>query len=227
MSKRTILNTLRKELNQQNADSTYLDQFLYDSLMKQAPWLIKREVSAGRIYRNNSIFQTLPHVPVIQTSVIPDCLHIPSNCKIYRTKHPLPEMWMDNDGHIIKSVSSLDGSTSFTFTTPSSWQDKQADPYQAMSKEKYCFFADGYLWFPRDNPRKVNVFGFFKEDVRLSPHDHCDDCGTDECLRYLDTKFLVPDYILAELFAKTQQAILGMTMRIPEDTTINKNPNQK
>jgi hypothetical protein len=45
-------------VQERNADSTYTNKDLYQNFMEQAFWLIKREASAGRIYRNSSFFQT-------------------------------------------------------------------------------------------------------------------------------------------------------------------------
>ena len=116
MTKRNAIEIFRDELRERNADSNYTNQFLYNVLLNHAKWLIKREVSGGRIYVNNSFFQTLSCQEVIEVSSVDDCCPIKTNCKVYRTKDKLPEMWIDNEGPIIKGVSSVDGTTDFFFT---------------------------------------------------------------------------------------------------------------
>ena len=228
-TKRQVIETFRDELRERNADSRYTNQFLFNELLKQAKWLIRREVAAGRIYINSSIFQTLACVPVIETSTTEACCPVKTNCKIYRTRDKLPEMWLDTNGPVLKSVSSVDGTSDFFYTNATTWQSKRLDPYQRMSDSMYSFFADGYLWFPEHNPHYVNVLGFFTEDVSNLETEcmPCDDNKPKECLRFLDTKFVLPEWLEAECFAKALESVAGITKRMPEDEDINKNPDRK
>jgi len=222
-TKRQVIDSLRNKLRERNADSNYTNQFLYQTLMEHAKWLIKREINAGRIYKNVSFFQTLLCQDVIETSLIDPCCPVKTNCKIYRTKHKVPEMWIDNDGPIIKNISSVDSSTFFTMTTPTTWQHKRDDPYNKMSKQMYSFYSDGYLWFPEYNPHKINLLGFFTDDV--SQLNGCKE--KKDCVRYLDTKFTIPDWLEAEMMAKAIELLAGVSKRLPEDEQIDKNPTRK
>lgn len=223
MTKRQAIDLLREELKERNADTTYSNQFLYLALMKQAKWLIKREISAGRIYKNTTFFQYLRCQKVIEVSPIDPCCPVKTNCKIYRTECKIPDIWIDTSGPIIKSISSVDNSTEFLATTPTMWQNKKIDPYQKHSKEHYSFYADGYIWFPEDNPHWVNIFGFWTDDV--SQLNGCSE--QKECIKYLDTKLTIPDWIEAEMFAKALQQLAGITKRLPEDEQVDKNPTRK
>ena len=223
MTKRNAIEIFRDELKERNADSTYTNQFLYNILLNHAKWLIKREVSGGRIYVNNSFFQTLSCQEVIEVSTVDSCCPVKTNCKIYRTKDKLPEMWIDNEGPIIKLVSSVDGTTDFFFTNSTTWQSKRNDPYQKMSSIKYSFFADNYLWFPEHNPHLVNIYGFYTDDI--TDKSNCSE--NKECTRYLDTLFMLPGWLEAEMFAKALEQTAGITKKLPEDEQIDKNPNRK
>ncbi len=226
MTKRQAIDTFRQQIREKTADSKFSNQFLYNVLMNHAKWLIKREVAGGRIYTNNSLFQTLKCVDVIETSTIDECCPIKTNCKIYRTKNKLPEAWIDNSGPIIKSVTSVDRSTEFFYTSPATWLSKKIDPYQKMSKTKYVFFADNYLWFPLHNPHKISIEGYFLDLVKVE--DMCNECEKDEdCVRFLDTNFLLPGWLEAELFSKALDQMLRGTMRLQEDEQIDKNTNRK
>jgi hypothetical protein len=225
-SKRDAIKQFRKTLQERSADSSYSNQDLYNALLMQAPWLIKREISAGRIYRNTYLFRTLPARDVIEVPTVPSCIRINTHCKIYRTKHPLPEAWVDNNGPVIKEVNSLDNSTRFTLISSSQWQDKINDPYQQYSTEKYVFYADGYLWFPKENPHKVNIRAYWKDDIRLVKEE-CEGCTSEKnCVKFLDTDFMVPDWVLAELFGKAAQALMP-SKQMQEDEQIDKNPTRK
>lgn len=225
-TKRQILDSFRSRLNEKQADSNYSNYFLYNTLMDNAKWLIKRDISAGRIYSNPSLFQTLTSLEIIETSTIDACCPIKTKCKIYRTKNMLPDMWIDNDGPVIRKITSVDGSFEFFRTTATTWQNKKEDPYQKFSPTKYAFFANGYLWIPEVNPHYINVDAYFVDDVRLLKDD-CSDCTNKECLRFLDSKFMVPDWLHAEMFSKALEQVAGITKKLPEDLQIDKNANRK
>jgi hypothetical protein len=229
-TKRQIINDFRKMLQEQNADSNFSNQFLYNALMNQGKWLVKREISAGRIYRNNSLFQTLPCQEVIEVPTTEKCCPVKTNCIVYRTKYKLPEMWIDNLGPVVRSVNSVDNTTDFFYTDPITWQSRRNNPYHKMQPTKYSFPADGYLWFPEYNPGFVNIVGYFTDDIALldvkpcSPAADCDD--KKECVRFLDTQFMVPDWLHSEMMAKAFQ-LMFPTKQLPEDVQIDKNTNRK
>lgn len=226
-TKRQVIESLREKLRERNADSNFSNQFLYNVLVEHSKWLIKRDISNGRIYRNTFFFQPLKCQPVIEVSAVDECCPIKTNCKIYRTKNKIPDIWLDNNGPIIKSVTSVDspavGSTMFDMITPNDWQNKRGDPYQKMSDQKYSFYSDGYIWFPEVNPHLVTILGFWTDDV--TNLNGCE--KVKECIRYLDTKFQIPDWLEAEMFAKALEQLAGVTKRLPEDEQQDKNPTRR
>lgn len=225
-TKRQVIDSLRNKLRERNADSNYSNQFLYTVLLEHAKWLIKREISAGRIWRNVFFFQTLGCIKVVELSPIDSCCPVKTNCSIFRTEQKLPELWQDDYGPLIKTVSSVDNTTGFFYTSPTTWQSKRNDPYNRKSSEKYVFFSDGYLWFPEHNPHFVNIYGFFIDDIS-DVDTICNPCKDKPCTRFLDTSFFVPEWIEAEMFAKALEQLAGVSKRLPEDEQIDKNSTRK
>lgn len=224
-TKRQIIDSLREKLRERNADSNYSNQFLYQTLTEQAKWLVRREASAGRVWTSSSLFQNYT-VRIIEVSLIDSCLPIKANCKIYRSAEKLPDMWEDANGPLLKSISSVDGSTDFFYTTSTTWMSKKKDPYRSKADTKYCFFEGGYLWIPEVNPHYVTTLAFFTDDISLAKQD-CVDCDEKDCVRFLDTKFLGPEWIEAEMLAKAVELLAGVSKKLQEDEQINKNPNVK
>ena len=222
MTNREIIDLFREMLKQRNADSNYSNQFLYNSIMKQAEWLIPRELSKGKLYSNTELFTTLRCIKVIETSLIDPCCPIKTNCTIYRTKDKVPDVWIDDSGPMVRDVTSVDFSNSFFLTTPTTWQNKREDPYQKKTKQNYTFYANGYFWFPEVNPHLVNLVGFWKEDV-----SGIGECAGDDCIRFLDSKFPFPEWLSAEMLAKATQLLVGVTERLPNDEQIDKNTTRK
>jgi hypothetical protein len=97
-----------------------------------------------------------------------------------------------------------------------------------MSKQKYAFVLNNYIFFPVDNPHKVNITGYFVDDLDLMEASDCEDCQktADDCIKFLDTKFMIPDWLEEEMFAKAMQGLAPFKM-VPEDAQIDKNPNRK
>jgi hypothetical protein len=55
-TKRQVIESFRNKLRERNADSNYSNQFLYNTLTEHAKWLIKREISSGRIYSRRNFY---------------------------------------------------------------------------------------------------------------------------------------------------------------------------
>jgi hypothetical protein len=222
-TKRGIIESLRNKLRERNADSDFSNQFLYTVCLEHAKWLIKREISAGRIYSNTSFFQTLGCQEVIETSTVEECCPVKVKCKIYRTKNKLPDTWIDNKGPVVQRVTSVDSSTDFTIIDSATWPNKSVDPYSRKLDTKYAFFGDGYLWFPEHNPHRINIVGFYTDDI--SQLSGCID--KKPCQRYLDTQFMIPGWLEAEMFSKALEQLAGVTERLQPDNQPDKNITRK
>lgn len=222
-TKRQVIESLRDKLREDDGDSNYTNQFLYQTLLEQTKWLIRREINSGRLYKNVTFFQTLACQNVIEVSTVDPCCPVKTNCKIYRTECKIPDSWTDEDGPIIKSISSVDNTTDFEITTVTTWQYKKIDPWQKKSKQMYSFFADGYFWFPEHNPHRINILGFWVDDIT-----NLNGCAEQApCIRFLDTKFTIPDWLEAEMMAKAVEILAGVSKKLQEDNEINKNPTRK
>lgn len=221
---REIISRLRKLIQEKDADSTYTNKFLFSIIGQNSKWLIRREISAGRIYRSSSLFQVAPCIEVIKANIISDCCPIKTNCVMYRTRYKLDEIWQDEYGPVITNVTSIDGSVSFKIVSMADFQRKKANPYQSKNSEKYGFFDPaGYIWFEEKAPKMVNIHAFFSEDI--SSTYGCDPtCCEDACVPFLDKLFMCPDWIEAELIARCMEQLFN-SKKIPEDNKVDKNPN--
>lgn len=228
LTNRQAILQLRESLRERGADSTYSNRFLYSILHKHALWLIKREESSGRIYKNSSLFKPLKSFEVMEvSSILSDCLTIETSCKIFRTVEKLPECWEDNDGYMIRDVTSVDllGAVSFSPTTMTAWRNIENGPYFKYNKSYYYFLLDNYLYFPQRAPKFVNILAYFKRDV--SNYVCCGKEKTKECVKFLDEEFNIPGWIQGELFSQALQELAGITKRMPEDEQIDTNTLRK
>lgn len=219
-TKREMISRLRNKLREVSADSLYFPKFLFSVLKEHATWIIRREWSSNRIFRNKALFQRIPCINTVEVSKIdPNCLVGGKN--VYRTECQLPELWQSELGVIIKRVSSLDNHTEFKVLSWSEWENKSKSPYLKMTREKYCYEHDRYIYFPQDHPRKVSIEAL----IIGSANDICDCGGEKACVRFLDTPFGVPEWVEAEIIDKAVQQLLGQTSRVQNDENINSNNN--
>jgi hypothetical protein len=224
ITKRQAISLFRVSLREANADSTFTNRFLYSKLVEHAKWMIPREYKAGKISQSKSLYQIIPCMPTVRVSKIDEKCPIKiEGLDIYRTEQRLPNIWDWDKGPIIRRITSIDSYTNFKLISASDWQDKENNPWLKKSKEKYVFYEDGYLWFPKEHPKRVNIEAYFVDDVDDIEFCNCE--SKPPCKRYLDTPFRIPQWILAEMLDKATTQIVGKTMQIPADTNINKNTN--
>jgi hypothetical protein len=223
ITKRQAITQLRKKLEEQNADSGKTNQFLYRSLLEQAKWIVKREIRAGKVYKNMSLFKPLKCIRIVESSIIDKGCPIQIPCNIWRTDKKLPETWQDDYGPVIKYAMSVDDTTRWHLISKEEWNNKRTSPYAKYDKTKYMIFSDGYLWFPNENPRRINIYGYWVDDPIL--HSECGDKPV--CVRYLDTPFEIPEWTEAEIINKAFEVILKGTLQIPIQEQIDKNETRK
>lgn len=230
MTVREIIDSFRSKIKERSIDTLYTNGQLFQFLKEQFEWILAREASAGRVWTSTYMFQLLRGLDVVEVSKIDENCPVKGCCKIYRTKNKLPAIWRDKSGTIIRLVTSIDGSTSFFVTSSWGYNNKKNDPYKKLSGEKYTFYQDGYLWFPEHNPHKVNVDAFFEEELSYinSKRNDCEECyEKEECIRYMDTKMLLPDWVLAESISKAAELLLGTAGRLQQDNNIDKNDTRR
>ncbi len=221
ISKREAISILRGNIKEVGADSIFTNKFLYSKLVEHAKWMIVREYKSGKVASSKSLYQTISCMPTIKVSKIDNKCPIKiEKLDIYRSEQKLPDIWQYDKGPIIRRILSIDSFTNFKLISSSDWQDKENNPYLKNSKEKYVFFENGYLWFPKEHPKRINIEAYFLDDV-----DTIDFCNCEQkqpCKRYLDTAFRIPTWIQAELIDKATNQLLGQTAKVPQDTNINK-----
>ena len=203
---------LRGQIKAVKQDSFLTDRYLFSLIVKHISWLIKREDDKGTLRKYSNIFTTLDNFCLIDVDrADTGCFCITSGCTIKRSKDKLPRAYEGSYGPIIRSITSIDGTTPLTLTFPST--------YQAMVKQKtfkynttlYYYILNDYIYVPNVNWPAIRVEGLFREGVSKY------NCDTDSKCRYIqDESFSVPMYLWAEMEEHVKQD-LGITMQIPSD----------
>jgi hypothetical protein len=232
LTNREAISRLKRMLREINADSRLTDRTVYSLLENHAKWLIYRESEKLRLLKKDDVYQSYKCVEVIEAPIIDPCCGIRSDCTIYRTKNKIPPIYEDSFGVIIKSVTTIDNGVSLTPIKASEWERKNKNPWLSEdNKNKFYFYFDGYLYFPKGSWKKVNIFALYKKDIsdlNLCENDNtpCND-ETKKCKRFLDKQFIIPDYLEAQMFDSAIKDLSNTYKRFPEKSNeINKNDNK-
>jgi hypothetical protein len=212
-----IISRVRREIKAVKQDAFLSDRFLYTLLMKHATWLMKREDSANKLLKFDSIVEVLPFVELVDADrVEAACRGIHSNCLIKKTKYPLPELFDGYAGPLIRSVTSLDGVEEVTLTDPIIYVHMSRQSSHRYNKSFYGWYLDHHLFFPNLEWDAVRIEGIFSGDVSLFGCDPCE-----RCIPRQEQPFNVPVYLHGELENQVLND-LKILLSIPSDTAIDK-----
>lgn len=218
---RAAISNVRTDLKKYDADTHLTNKQIYTILNKHAIWLVKRDSDAFRILRMNFLYQDYKCAEVIDVPTIDECCGITTKCTVKRTKNPIPKLYEDSLGALIKSVTSIDGSTELTLSTEEDYPKRKNNPWSKGKGSKYFFYKNGYLY--GDLPKKINVKGLFPEFIG---NLNCEDCPKPvECKRFMDQEWYVPGYLEAQIIDFTVKE-LAPQVSIPTQEKIDKNENK-
>lgn len=207
-----VISRIRNQVKSVKQDAFMTDRFIYSLLRKHAKWLIRRQDSANKVMKMNSVFQTLDFMELEDIDrVEATCLGITSGCHIKRTKDKVPAMMEGYWGPLIRTVSSIDGSEEVVGTFPMTFEKISKQKTFKYNKKKYYWYLDGYLYFPNLEWDAVRVEGVFEEDISRF---NCD--STDDCVYRQFQPYNVPEFLHAEIESQVIKD-LGVTLGIPQD----------
>lgn len=212
-----VISRVRREIKAVRQDAFLSDRFLYALIIKHTNWLMKREDSANKLLKFDSIVQVLPYVELVDADrVDAACRGIASGCVIKKSRHPLPELFDGYAGPLFRSITSLDGRSEVTLTDPIIYVNITRQSSHKYNRSIYGWFLDGYLFFPNLEWDAVRVEGIFSGDV--SGYG-CEDCCS--CTVRQEQAFNVPGYLHGELENHVLND-LKMLLSIPGDVVDDK-----
>jgi hypothetical protein len=207
-----VLSRLRGSIKAVRQDAALTDRFLYSLVMKSAKLLMRRQDSANKIMKFNSVFKPLDYVELIEVNAVQaQCHCISGNCYFKRTKDKVPATMEGYYGPLIRAVTSLDGSEIVSATFPSTFERSTRLKAFRYNKSKYYWYLDGYLYFPNLEWDAVRIE--LVPDGDISGFN----CEDDDCVRRQDQQFFIPDFLFQEIEAQVKQD-LGLMVQVPSDT---------
>lgn len=205
-----------------NADSRITDRFIFYEGLSIANTLIKQEENKRNIYILDSFFKVLNRVDLIDVDTIEAC-GIDSDCKIKRTKDVVPEILDTSSGRVVKSITSLDGSTEVTIITENSFARKLRINDKHAKDELWAFFRGDHIYFPNVIWPAVRIEAAWTNPEEIDNLNNCDG-GDITCTPAFDRTFPIPNYLEDPLKKLLNESLLRYYHQLREDPQINKNP---
>jgi hypothetical protein len=195
-------------------DAFLTDRFLYSLILKYARMYIKQQDDTMRLARMDSMFTSLCLDLIEVDKVECGCGSIESDCFFMRSKNKIPQIMEGSFGPIIRAVSSVDISHELFKTYPTIYTAMSKSSNFKYNKRKFYWILNGYIYIPDVSWEAVRLEAIWDDDISYLT------CNTKECVTRQQQQSNIPDF----LFAMVEQQVLnelGMTMKIPGETTQN------
>lgn len=223
MTRQEVIARLRNSIKEVNADTKYTNRYLWNVFWTNALILLKQESDKNRLYNQAAIWETICVKMDKVSPLLCDCLKLPMDCVVYRSRFKVPKISEGYYGRIYRFISSADLSNKITLVTPYQYELKQSK----YNKEKYGFFHDGYFWTPNTKWSHIIISAIFEEEISKEFKCDCDDeTTTDTCGSLLYLNASVPEYLIQPAIQMALQE-LGMSKTLPQDELPNSNTNEK
>ncbi len=212
-----VISRIRGQIKSEAQDAFMTDRYIYSLVLKYAQLFMRRQDSANKLKKFNSVWQSLPFVELIEVDKIEaECSGIQSGCTIKRTKAKLPTFMEGYWGPLIRTVSSIDGSIEMQATSPGTYTSMTKTTSFKYNTTKYFWYLNGYVYMPNIEWDAIKLEGVFEEDISSWDCDKTNDCTP----RYLQN-FNVPEFLFAEIEAQVLQQMF-MTLKVPSEDSDNK-----
>jgi hypothetical protein len=181
-------------------DSRLSNRHVYSKLRSSRVRIISQVINKNQIV-SQWCYQPI-YVKMVQAGKH-DCADITTaTCKVLKSTKPIPQIFTDMDKHLIQSVTTIDASQGFGFTT---WEDirfRKGRKYTTDIPE--CYIKDGYLYIvDRKVCDLIILTALFNDPIEAK--NYSNSCGGEyqTCKSYLDYDFAID--------GKLEEVIIDMT----------------
>ena len=170
-------------------------------------------------------YQTLNCVELIPAKPY-ECPCLPSvGCVILRTKYKLPQPLTGlTEGHIIQSVTSLEGSVNYS---PTTWEDKKYKKGAKYTSDKPDYYIrEDYLFITtKKGPKAITITGLFDDPLLAADFPSmCEEPCVEnckECISPLDRDIPIAKDMIDVLVELSSLELLGEFSKGREDESNN------
>jgi len=207
-----------------STDSLITDRVIASDIKNNAALLIKRESNLRKLWATDTLFTTIPCMPMIEVP-ISECCYYNDNKTIARSKFKLPKIAEGTYQYIIQGVYSINALGGQGKKLKEVTVNRYINILKLNTKkqEDYYWITNDYLYVSNSDVESIRVVAFFDKEV--SNEMLYSDCGcsnsiiTDEeyCKNPLDKEFSLPSYLEKQVLDLTSQKLLATYFRLKTD----------
>lgn len=204
----------------QTDDTRLTPRHIYSKLLTVRILLIFQKINKKQQLSDWS-FQTLPCVEMI-TAPAHECPCLPSvGCKILRSKHPLPKPIEGINGHLIRSVNSIDGSILYDEISWNAYKNKKGSKYTSQKPD--FFIRNDHIYIThRRGPKVLSITGIFEDPVEAETYpSFCKEVIVDPCRDIQDMEFPIDGNLIEGLLTLTNEELLRVFKGLSQDRRNN------
>lgn len=191
----------------------------------KAKFLMSQKLDELSLFREDNIIKTISCFRLEKLDAVRcDIVEFKRCDDLMKSVNKVPETLFGKTGAGIVSVTNLDGSVSYRYSTPTYYQNSTRRKHKPKSDTTY-YIQDGYLYLPNSTNEMVNITLFALNEKDAEDVSECVEC--DECKGTWDYSFIVPDRFLDLVLRETVNEVASIYKRIPEDENPNLDSNQK
>jgi hypothetical protein len=187
-------------------DSRLSNRFIYSKLRSIRVGIIDQKLNKKQVV-SNWCYQPI----IVEMQEVPkhECPEIASDtCKVLRSKRLIPQIFTNMVRLQVQSITSMDGSQSYTETSWELIKYKNARKYAKDIPEYY--FRNGYLYITDKKVLgMVSLAALFNDPIEARKFS--DNCGkvVTNCISYLDYDLAIDGKIEAIIIEMTKEQILN------------------
>jgi len=212
-----VVSRVRNQIKAEIQDAFVTDRYLYSLILKHAQLFMRRQDSANKLKKFNSVWRSLPFVELIEVDKVEACCTgIKTGCTIKRTKNKLPIFLEGYWGPLIRNVSSIDGSVECQATDPGTFTSMTNTTSFKYNKTKYFWWLNGHIYMPNVEWEAIKLEGIFEGDISVWT---CD--GEDKCTPRYRQQCFIPEFLFAEIENQVLAQLMS-TAQVPAEDADNK-----
>jgi hypothetical protein len=210
-----------------STDNVATDRMIASELKINGLLLIKRESNLRKLWSTDTVFTTIPCLPMIEVPVSECCEYV-DPCNVARSKLKLPRICEGNYQYLIQGVYSINvmggKGKKLKEITINRYVNLLKLPF--IKKEEYYWIVNDYLYVSNPLVGAVRMAALFEEDVPnelMYPDCECGSSPTldDWCKNPLDKESFIPGYLEQQVLAMTSQKLLSTYFQTKSDLTLD------
>jgi hypothetical protein len=205
-----VVSRVRGSVRAYDLDSFITDRYIYSVITKYAKLYIKQNTGQGFNTKFNSLFTRIPCMDLITVDKIEACCDVQSGCTLKRTKDKIPGVLEGPQGPLMRSVTSIDGSSDVYRTTPQLYNSIGKTSSFKYNTNKYYWIINNYIYLGNVPWDSISIEGIFEGNINSFLCDN-------ECAFAQDQEFNIPP----DLFAQVEQMVI---QEIAQSQQINPDP---